>query len=167
MVAQRLVLLMSAIAMLTGCGLTDDSGKREPAAAAGPAGDWFVDVSEASGLAFRHFNGMTGEFYYPEIMAPGVALLDYDNDGDLDVFAVQGRMLGGGRAATPPAEPLKGRLFRNDVKAPVAPRAFHRRHGRQQDRSDRLRDGCGHRRLRQQRMRRPLRHEPGVEPAAA
>ena len=118
MVAQRLVLLISAIAMLTGCGLTDDSGKREPAStAAGPAVDWFVDVSEASGLAFRHFNGMTGEFYYPEIMAPGVALLDYDNDGDLDVFAVQGRMLGGGRAATPPAEPLKGRLFRNDVKA--------------------------------------------------
>ena len=104
--------------MLTGCGLADDSGKREPAAtAAGPAGDWFVDVSEASGLLFRHSNGMTGEFYYPEIMAPGVALFDYDNDGDLDVFAVQGRMLGGGKAATPPVEPLKGRLFRNDVKA--------------------------------------------------
>jgi hypothetical protein len=25
-----------------------------------------------------------GELYYPEIMAPGVALLDYDNDSDLD-----------------------------------------------------------------------------------
>ncbi len=33
---------------------------------------------------------MTGQFYYPEIIAPGVALLDYDNDDDLDVFLVQG-----------------------------------------------------------------------------
>src|SRR5688572_5385695 len=116
-VKQRLVLLISAIAMLAGCGLADDSGKREPAATAtGPAVDWFIDVSEASGLMFHHSNGMTGEFYYPEIMAPGVALFDYDNDGDLDVFAVQGRLLGG-KAAAPPLEPLKGRLFRNDVTA--------------------------------------------------
>jgi hypothetical protein len=35
---------------------------------------------------------MSGEFYYPEIMPPGVALFDYDNDGDLDVFIVQGRI---------------------------------------------------------------------------
>lgn len=32
---------------------------------------------------------MSGSFYYREIMAPGVALLDYDNDGALDVFVVQ------------------------------------------------------------------------------
>ena len=51
---------------------------------------WFVDATADTGLAFRHVNGMSGQFYHPEILAPGVALFDYDNDGDLDVFLIQG-----------------------------------------------------------------------------
>ncbi|RPH55287.1 MAG: hypothetical protein EHM89_17390, partial [Acidobacteria bacterium] len=39
---------------------------------------WFIDATEETGLDFTHVNGMTGEFYYPEIIAPGVALFDYD-----------------------------------------------------------------------------------------
>ncbi len=91
-----------------------------PASAA--AAEWFADRAEASGLDFVHFNGMSGEFYVPEIMGPGVGLLDYDNDGDLDLYFVQGQMLGPGRsvrqALFPPRGPLppKGRLFRNDLK---------------------------------------------------
>jgi hypothetical protein len=91
-----------------------------PLAPAEPA-DWFVDVSAAAGLDFVHFNGMSGELYFPEMMGAGAALFDYDNDGDLDVYLVQGAMLGPGKSledATfpPPAgKPLTDRLYRNDL----------------------------------------------------
>ena len=45
------------------------------------------------GLDFEHFNGMTGEYRLAEVTGSGVALFDYDSDGDLDVFLVQGAML--------------------------------------------------------------------------
>jgi hypothetical protein len=66
---------------------------------------------------------MSGERYFAEIGGSGAALVDYDNDGDLDVYLVQGEMLGDGLPATlpPPAAP-GDRLFRNDpVAASGAP----------------------------------------------
>src|SRR3954470_4435887 len=101
-----------------------DKGESEKAASGTPAtqpaaaaGEWFVDRARESGIDFVHFNGMTGRFYQPEIMAPGVALFDYDNDGDLDVLLVQGRLLGTGTPLIPPPPgPLTDRLYRNDLE---------------------------------------------------
>jgi hypothetical protein len=82
----------------------------------------FVDVAQATGLDFVHFNGMNGELYYNEMMGGGVALLDYDNDGDLDVYVTQGHMQGPGEAMVDvrnprlQSEPLIDRLYRNDLK---------------------------------------------------
>ena len=60
---------------------------------------------------------MSGRFYQPEIMGPGVAMFDYDNDGDLDVYLVQGGKLGGQPEAAAAAQPpLTDRLYRNDLK---------------------------------------------------
>ena len=77
----------------------------------------FVERAAAVGLDFIHVNGGTGRFYQPEIMGPGVALFDYDNDGDLDVYLVQGRMLdpGGQAPLTSESAPHGGRLYRNDL----------------------------------------------------
>jgi hypothetical protein len=132
MVTARVRILLM-LGLVAGCH-SDSSPRTSPvtsgAVAHGGGREWFVDRATESGLRFTYFNGMSGEFYYPEMLPGGVALLDYDNDGDLDVFFVQGQMLGGktlSDATIPPASlPLKGRLFRNDlVVNPDGSRALH------------------------------------------
>src|SRR4029079_16226279 len=90
--------------------------------------EWFSEVAAQVGLDFVHYNGASGKFYYPEILGPGIALFDYDNDGDLDVYVPQGRALGTGNGPTPPekALPLRGRLYRNDLSVnPDGTRTLH------------------------------------------
>src|SRR5215203_1354761 len=117
----RACAVLSAVLLFTGCGgdRSTESTRSGDSSDAAAAADWFVERASATGLDFVHFNGMSGEQYYPEIMAPGVALFDYDNDGDLDVYLVQGAMLGAKKtikdATYPPAGPLGDRLFRNDL----------------------------------------------------
>ena len=83
----------------------------------------FVDRTADSSLDFFQFNGMSGEFYMAEVTGSGGALIDYDNDGDLDVYLLQGTMLGSGKtiadAVFAPAHPmpLTDRLYRNDLGA--------------------------------------------------
>jgi len=82
-----------------------------------PVEEIFTDRTKEAGIDFVHFNGMSGSHYYPEVMGSGVALFDYDNDGDLDIFLVQGAMLGPkdvSQAVFHPQLPLRGRLYRND-----------------------------------------------------
>src|SRR6185369_215461 len=81
----------------------------------------FKDVAEQVGLRFQHYNGMTGKFYLPEITGSGAAFFDFDNDGDLDVYLVQGNVLEPNTEPTRTLfpwrgpEPPRSRLFRNDL----------------------------------------------------
>src|SRR3989440_11804127 len=53
----------------------------------------FIDVTSALGLHFQYMASHTSKKYLPETMGAGVALFDYDNDGRLDIFLVNGAPL--------------------------------------------------------------------------
>ena len=50
----------------------------------------FRDVTQQAGIRFAHNNGAFGKKYLPETLGPGVAFIDYDNDGWPDIFLVNG-----------------------------------------------------------------------------
>jgi enediyne biosynthesis protein E4 len=78
----------------------------------------YSDVTESSGLIFQHCNSATPTKYLVETMTGGVALLDYNNDGWLDAFFVNGAQLGAsqpdGQALVKTAPQFWNRLFRNN-----------------------------------------------------
>ncbi len=74
--------------------------------------DWFEDVTDRSGIKFTYRNGRESEKYtLLESVGGGVALLDFDCDGDLDIFATGGGTIGGNPVATAGLPPA---FYRND-----------------------------------------------------
>ena len=70
----------------------------------------FKDMAVEMGLNFVHDQGGTNQKFYVETMGSGCAILDYDDDGDLDIFLLQGAPLPGWKKKTT----LRNQLFRND-----------------------------------------------------
>ncbi len=77
------IILVLALAILfvgkTGIGTTPETSTIQ-----------FRDVTQTSGIRFVHNNGAFGKKFLPETMGPGVAFIDYDNDGWPDIFLVNG-----------------------------------------------------------------------------
>ncbi len=69
----------------------------------------FKDVTYESGIRFRHFLGRSGKRYILETVGSGCAFFDYDNDGYLDIYFVNGASLPGSRQIE-----AKNALYRNN-----------------------------------------------------
>ena len=78
------------------------------------------DVTDRTGITFRHSDGSSGKRYIVESVASGLATFDYDGDGLIDIYFLSGRPLGppgsddsrtrGPRADAPPAMPSTATL---------------------------------------------------------
>src|ERR1700716_1444224 len=58
-----------------------------------PARGWFTDVAGRSSFGYRTNNNFTGRKYFPQPMCGGVAAIDYNNDGLVDLFFTNGAKL--------------------------------------------------------------------------
>ena len=121
--------LLVAVAALAGLGIyltqrservaapveeTTLEGPRAPTdpATHSPPAVRFTDITEAAGIDFVHVNGASGDKLLPETMGGGVALFDYDNDGDQDLLFVNGDFWPGHVPTATPRPTMA--LYRND-----------------------------------------------------
>src|SRR5687768_15935107 len=68
------------------------------------------DVSKETGITFVHTDGSSGQRYIVETIASGLALFDFDNDGNVDIYFLNGAPLRGTQTKDVP----RNSLWRND-----------------------------------------------------
>ena len=108
--------------LLVGCisaSLVPMSGQTSPASTgaqrpqvqqSAPVSVRFTDIRKSAGITFVQDSTETDEKYYLETMGTGVAWIDYDQDGLMDLYFVQA----GATDAYKPSKPLRSALYHNN-----------------------------------------------------
>ncbi len=106
-----------ACALVVGAAAQRNSSapQTKPAPVAAPAppsttAPWFTDIRKSAGITFMQDSTESDEKYYLETMGTGVAFVDFDQDGLLDLYFVQA----GATEAYKPTKPLRSALYRNN-----------------------------------------------------
>ncbi|MBI2503436.1 MAG: tetratricopeptide repeat protein [Candidatus Latescibacteria bacterium] len=107
MKSRRLSAGIALLGLVLGCSRGPEKSPHLIPGRGEHAGVRFVEVTAQSGLDFVQISGGPPQRYILEAMTGGAAFLDYDNDGYLDVFLVNGT-----RLEAPPPE-ASNRLYRN------------------------------------------------------
>jgi hypothetical protein len=69
-----------------------------------------TNVTKETHITFKHTDGSSGRYYIMETVSAGLALFDYDNDGDVDIYFLNGAPLKGTESNVMP----KNALYRNE-----------------------------------------------------
>jgi hypothetical protein len=93
------LIVVGALTAGAGCK-REEVSQPPPITSADPV--WLQNVSKASGVDFVHDSGATGTYFMPQSIGSGGALLDFDNDGRLDLYLVH---------CVPPTSPSRNRLY--------------------------------------------------------
>jgi len=80
------IAIAQSVSARTGAGLGPSAQVKQPAF-------WFTDVAGRSNFHYRTNNDFKGRKYFPQPMCGGVAAIDYDNDGRMDLFFTNGARL--------------------------------------------------------------------------
>ena len=111
--ATALLAVVTTVALPTGVGSVSAQLKSKAPSSRGAgsvAPVRFTDIRKAAGITFVQDSTASDEKYYLETMGTGVAWIDYDQDGLLDLYFVQSAATD----AYKPAHPLRSALYRNN-----------------------------------------------------